>query len=204
MTPESHEVLLSSVDCLREMLLAKKIDAAIDEKKANNLQQRMRQLLGSPHNDTSSNAEVPAAAASSVERNWRIVFRPLPEIFMSGNDPLRILRELERLGDMRAVVDCSGLPRFDELDVHKCYLSWVIELSGDVARGAIEELFEWVMDECELEIEQLAIQDQPGVISHTTSPREQREPAAAKSTRATKGKDSGSIRVSIEKTDCSS
>jgi two-component system chemotaxis sensor kinase CheA len=47
----------------------------------------------------------PAASerAASVHR-WRIQFRPYPQLFAHGNDPLRMLRELADLGDLQVTL----------------------------------------------------------------------------------------------------
>jgi two-component system chemotaxis sensor kinase CheA len=73
-----------------------------------------------------------------------------PRMFHTGNDPLRILRELTGLGDKTA--DISRLPSWEQLNPEECYLSWNVELAGPATREAIAEVFSWVLDECHLEI----------------------------------------------------
>src|SRR5690606_40480839 len=71
--------------------------------------------------------------------HWRIGFRPEPSLFMSGNDPLRILRELESLGELGATCLDDRLPPFSELDPFAAHVAWDLMRRGSAAPGAIEE-----------------------------------------------------------------
>ncbi len=78
----------------------------------------------------------PAASLSSsapAGKVWKISFRPYPELFARGNDPLRILRELGELGSLTVEPNFDSLPEFKALKPQSCYLAWSLELSGDVA-----------------------------------------------------------------------
>ena len=83
---------------------------------------------------------------------WIIEFKPEPQVLMTGNEPIRLFRELDDLGSLEVEADTSRLPELAHLVVDECYLSWTLRLSGDVSREDIEEVFEWVIDECELTI----------------------------------------------------
>jgi two-component system chemotaxis sensor kinase CheA len=74
----------------------------------------------------------------------------------SGNDPVRMFRELADLGELTARADLGRLPRLAELHPEDCYLAWELELRGAVSRDAVAEAFAWVEGDCELEIEPLA------------------------------------------------
>ncbi len=202
MTSESHATLLGAVDCLREMLLAEQSNSSVDEQKVSLQQQRLQQILNDSDQQPAGepkDAVAPRAPAAAI---WRIVFKPNREMFMSGNDPLRILRELQGLGEMTVVADFSMLPGLDELDVHSCYLSWAIELRGNVQRSAIDELFEWVVDDCELTIDEIDEAPPPPEIQVTAAAVAQERASRDQTPQAkTKTKEGGSIRVSIEKID---
>ena len=66
---------------------------------------------------------------------WRIHFAPGPKLLRNGNDPLRILRELARLGAVESRVDAKWVPPLAELDPEECRLAWSIELTGDIDGG---------------------------------------------------------------------
>ncbi len=93
------------------------------------------------------------ASSSSVPgRHWKISFRPYPELFARGNDPLRMLRELNELGSLTVETSFDSLPEFSKLEPQNCYLSWSLELTGDVAEAAIREVFDWADGDCDLDV----------------------------------------------------
>ncbi|MGH8077725.1 MAG: chemotaxis protein CheA, partial [Lysobacter sp.] len=91
--------------------------------------------------------------APTEDGDWLIGFKPAPSLFKSGNDPLRILRELASHGELGVTCDDSQLPPFAQMDPFEAYLAWDLTLPGDVPRAAIDEAFAWVEGECELSIE---------------------------------------------------
>ena len=79
-------------------------------------------------------SEAPAAAAAKDAEpdGWKIGFTPAPSLFMSGNDPLRILRELEHLGPLEIACRMERLPGFKQIDPLEAYLAWDLGLVGAV------------------------------------------------------------------------
>ncbi|GAB2525230.1 chemotaxis protein CheA [Lysobacter humi (ex Lee et al. 2017)] len=150
-------VLLTSVDVLRGMLDYAENGGALDQPAIDASKAELDSLLsGAP-------VVAPAPAAAKAKPAgpdcWRIVFRPYPSLFLSGNDPLRMLRELADLGARDITCFDDTLPRFTELDPVNAYLGWSFELPGDVKRAAIDDVFAWVEDQCDLVIE--AIEPEP-------------------------------------------
>jgi two-component system chemotaxis sensor kinase CheA len=116
--------------------------------------------------DTLLTGEAPAApvaaqvaAKPAGPDHWLVVFRPMPSLFMSGNDPVRIMRELADLGARDLVCLDDTLPTFGALDATTAYLGWTFSLPGSVKRAQIDDVFAWIDDQCDLVIE--AIDDQP-------------------------------------------
>ncbi len=217
LSPEDVNLLLQSVDCLRGMLDALQAESEPDMTQAAGLSGRLEAALGvtgegSP--DTAGNA----AAEQSEPVAWRVEFRPEPHILRTGNEPLRLFRELGELGELQVRADTSGLPDIENLVTEDCYLSWTIELRAEkpLPRARIEEVFEWVIDDCELSITPLEAepveappQSAPGESSPASesatgqpetaaappqTPTREKEPKAA-------SKESASIRVGIDKID---
>lgn len=159
MQPDQRTVdlLLASVDCLRDLMSAAKGGESSDAETVADVQRGLQALLDSDDTDESRNADGEDAGDQGAQAaGWHIVFKPDAHLLRTGNDPLRILRELEPLGDYRVRVDLDALPSFEEIDPESLYLSWEIDLRGPIERGAIEEAFAWVEDDCELTIEPLA------------------------------------------------
>jgi two-component system chemotaxis sensor kinase CheA len=93
-----------------------------------------------------------SADAPDDERIYRIAFRPTSEMLKKANEPLYILRELARLGTLELTADISALPQLSELQPDHAYVSWTGTLRTSHGRKEIDEVFEFVVDDCELEI----------------------------------------------------
>jgi two-component system, chemotaxis family, sensor kinase CheA len=87
-----------------------------------------------------------------AEREYRIVFRPKPDLLKKANEPLYILRELRRLGSLALSVETEQLPLLMDLEPDRAYLGWTGTLRTSAPVAQIQEVFEFVFDDCELEI----------------------------------------------------
>lgn len=89
-TQTAVDLLLRSVDALRELVRAAQEGGAADMEGIAALQGELQAELG--QQPAASAAGAPRRAATGA--GWRIRFRPSRDILCTGNDPLRILREL--------------------------------------------------------------------------------------------------------------
>jgi two-component system chemotaxis sensor kinase CheA len=142
--------LLDSVDVLRGLMDAAEHGTPIDATALGRARAALDALLASTPLDAATVPDAPADAAG--DGCWRIGFQPAPSLFRSGNDPLRILRELASHGELGVTCLDARLPPFAQCDPYEAYLAWDLSLPGDVPRAAIDEAFAWVEDECELHI----------------------------------------------------
>ncbi|POF60785.1 chemotaxis protein CheA, partial [Vibrio vulnificus] len=175
MSRESVDVLLRSCDGISLLLEGHEAGEPVETGRLQHVSDELAQLLQSDDgesvasssnepNDLVSTSESAAPPLSEEENApaddaglWQVVFRPHPTIFYSGNDPLRILRELKELDEQAQLrCDASQLPDIQALDPELCYTHWTITLSSSVDKALIEEIFEWVEDECDLDITLLA------------------------------------------------
>ena len=100
---------------------------------------------------------VPAVAVATISNSgWLIQFRPHPALFRNANEPLLLVRELRRLGPVSVTADISALPMLDQLEPEDAYIGWRFVLEANVARVRIEDVFEFVSDDCDLIIEPLS------------------------------------------------
>ncbi|MCR4346006.1 MAG: chemotaxis protein CheA [Sulfuricaulis sp.] len=150
-------LLLSSVDCLRSLIISARTGKEADKNAIDGVRTQLESLENEGKTTTASAAPAKPALATGTS-HWHIVFRPHQRLFQTGNDPLRILRELSDLGEFTALVDITTLPVWNEMDPEECYLAWNIELIGPVTRETINEVFSWVVDDCTLEITARAVQ----------------------------------------------
>jgi two-component system chemotaxis sensor kinase CheA len=103
---------------------------------------------------------------------YAIKLIPAPDLYRKGNETVRLLRELSRMGEFRVECDTRHVPTLDALDPEGAYFAWRVELTTAEDEAAIHELFEFVVDDCELEV----VVDRAGVGAATA---EASAPAAA-------------------------
>jgi len=100
-------------------------------------------------------ADVADASAEPANHGWKISVRFLEGALANGTEPLLMLRELEELGAICVSVDATALPLLQDLDSEKAYLAWVFQAPDHVAKSEIEEIFDFIDNECDLKIEVL-------------------------------------------------
>jgi two-component system chemotaxis sensor kinase CheA len=83
---------------------------------------------------------------------WQIRFKPESAMLKTGNDPINLFRELARLGELEIKVNTAQLPTLEEIEPQNSYLGWELILRTEAERGEIDEIFEWVVDESDLQI----------------------------------------------------
>ncbi len=118
---------------------------------------------GAAATDTDA-GDAPAAgsAVSSVAAGaagWRLTFRLPPEAMANGTNPLTLLDELRALGTCRVVALSDTIPSLDDLMPTECHIGWQVDLSGDVTREDIDDVFIFVMDDMEISLEPLGASD---------------------------------------------
>lgn len=189
---ETVELLLQSVDCMRGMLARSRGGGAVVDAASESLRERFAAMLGKP----AGNAAAAEAKPKLPVDGWRIRFRPHPNLLRTGNDPLRMFRELARLGKLvvkQVQVLREPRPAFAELDPGAAVLGWELELRGDIQRSHIEAVFDWVQGDCDLEIDLLHDRRAQAAAGTPT--------AAPSANDSSAHADAGSIRVSINKVD---
>ncbi|MFB2550015.1 chemotaxis protein CheA [Ensifer soli] len=92
-------------------------------------------------------AEAPAATAYDIR------FRLPANAMANGTNPLGLLDELAELGACEIRVDLTRLPSLAELVPTDLYLGWHVHLVTDAPRSAIDDVFIFVMDDMELQVE---------------------------------------------------
>ena len=223
---EAVNLLLESVDILRDMFTAWQEKEPVDKVRAAEVQAKLEALMkgSSAVAPPPAVAEAPVAPDvsaqegkdSSIVTGWKIQFIPHDHMLMTGNEPVPMFRELEGLGELSAVLNADNLPKFDQLDPEACYVFWNMTLIGDVSKDQVLEVFEWVDEDCELNLEPIV--SGAGVSQGVSSEGVVAESSAAPSSVETKAevapivarkaarkkdtnKQMNSIRVDIDKID---
>ncbi len=158
-TQELISVLLSAVDSLNNMLISDKEGKPHDTTIVENVSAQLEIFSSQAATESTAADSKPDSDDTQAEttddnpeQRWRIGFFPDEKLFYTGNDPLRLIRELQTLGEFAIKAEVDNVPGFDDLDVHNCYLGWRIQLQGHITREQIEEVFAWVEGDCRLEI----------------------------------------------------
>lgn len=195
------DAMLSSVDVLRALLREAEHGQPADPQAVAAVKARLEAVLSG---QAPSAAAPTAAKVDDTPEAWQIGFVPAPSLFMSGNDPLRIIRELEHLGSLQVAARLERLPGFDQLDPLEAHLAWDLGLVGKVPRSKIEDTFAWVVDDCELDIRPAAppslATSAPAATVPAAPVAAPAAPAAAAAPAATSEAET-SIRVAVEKVD---
>jgi len=228
-TAENVDLLLKSSDALRELL-----HAAQDAREVNVQLIARHQLALETTLATDGSSAAPVAATPAPEvatelavmdepvKGWNIRFLPQPSLFRSGNEPMRILRELATLGALSAEPVLEQGLKLADTNPEEAHLGWQLQLASGVSEAVVREVFSWVEDECTLQIEPLAepikaAEPKPGKPQLTVieggksddrraSPdrragERRNEAAASSSAAAATSNGGGSIRVPTEKID---
>jgi two-component system chemotaxis sensor kinase CheA len=212
-------LLLRSSDQVRALLTAARDGGQADAELSARLQHELQQALHPDSSDADSAIPVPDEVSHAVagsqaapgEAGWRIRFAPHADLFASGNDPLRIFGGLAELGRLDVVARHPGdLPGFSSLDPVQCLTAWDLVLQGSSSLDSVREMFAWVEDECDLQIEPLraAAVAEPSakvVPIHAPAAAASAAPASAATAPANAAKSrahaDSSIRVSTDKID---
>ncbi|WP_411380329.1 chemotaxis protein CheA [Pseudomonas sp. MPB26] len=84
---------------------------------------------------------------------WHISLRFGVDVFRNGMDPLSFLRYLDTLGTLLQVTTLTdGIPAVDSWDPESCYLGFEIDLRSTASHATLNEVFDFVRDDCEVDI----------------------------------------------------
>lgn len=173
-TQPAVDVLLGSVDCLREMLTAIQNEQNVNNASVAKHKTALEVVLNGgsiaeepvlPGEQEFTNEEILVNDALDIneeefveleEQGWKIAFCPYLDLLKTGNDPVRLFRELNELGELTTTVNIQDVPGFYELDPEECNISWDLKVVGDISGDEIREIFNWVEGDCEMEIQPLA------------------------------------------------
>ena len=213
-------LLLRSVDCLREMLQALQSEQEPELDTAKELQQQFEEILGLSEGEVAANEnEASASPSQQAETNtYQILFKPHHHLFKTGNEPLFMLSDLGDLGSIEVEADLSAIPEIQNLQGDECFMSWKVFLQTEATQEQIKEVFEWVEDDADIDISLcggLFSEQEPSAPAEPLEPGDaapqssENEPVAqATQAPASKGKankaksnESTSIRVGIDKID---
>ncbi|MBX3623290.1 MAG: chemotaxis protein CheA [Rhizobacter sp.] len=90
---------------------------------------------------------------ASADDAWHISLRFGRDVLRNGMDPLSFLRYLGTLGTITGIVTLAdALPPVEAMDPESCYLGFEVALRSQADKAAIEGVFDFVLDDCRLQI----------------------------------------------------
>jgi two-component system chemotaxis sensor kinase CheA len=157
-TKELVDLALSARDHIRSMLDMIESEEQVDASATERLIGLFRKLI--PGAEAAVETPVQAHVQGKEETKgkislYRIRFRPSPDIFKKGTNPILLLNELRGLGECRVEAHTEGIRELKKHDPDECLTHWDILLTTDRGVNAIRDVFIFVEDDCELSIEDL-------------------------------------------------
>ena len=94
-----------------------------------------------------------SGASAGGPARWHLSLRFGPDVLRNGMDPLSFIRYLATLGEIEHIVTLpDAVPSLDTLDAEGCCLGFEIGFLTSADKAAIENVFEFVIDDCALRI----------------------------------------------------
>jgi two-component system, chemotaxis family, sensor kinase CheA len=191
-TPETIDVLLSASDVLSDLVQMSQGGETVPSGFGNECRTALEHIIEQDSEGAAGDDNSPAPAefegldftpvpmdftpvpvdadAADVVRTYAITFRPKPEMLKKANEPLYILRNLRKLGTLDLVAHLDGLPELTELDADHPHIWWAGTLQTSAPRAQVDEVFEFVIDDCDLEIVDTTPASIPASVPESVSP----------------------------------
>jgi len=154
--PEVTSLLLRANDALADIVRAAQSGTEVAADFGADIALALDELAAEPNGKAAAPAAAAIDAGTGEPGSYRIRFTPRTEMLQKANEPLLLIRELKRLGPLTVAVDATRLPDLPEMQAEDAYLAWTFEIETASGRAAIDEIFEFVVDDCDLAIEPLA------------------------------------------------
>lgn len=156
-TKELIDLSLKAQDYIRMMLDNEEIDEAELEKVRSGFRklssQDAKTETGKPEPESE---DVPAATLPTPSKTvtYKIQFRPHPDMFENGTNPIPLLKELRGLGDCHIEARLESIPPLLDCEPAQCYVFWDATLTTDQGMNAIKDVFIFVEDLAEITIDE--------------------------------------------------
>ena len=145
------------------------------------------------HSKAACNAHAGQACANDAAaqpqhdaaQDWRIAAEFGPSVLQNGMEPLSFLRYLHSMGQvLHSELLSARLPNLAKLDPEQCYLGFTLHLRTTASQEALQEVFEFVRDDCTLSIApllDLSACDESAVTQQRAAPVEAPAPQSTES-----------------------
>lgn len=150
------DLTLSARDQIRAMFERYYQNGTVNEARSGEIIAALRELVpdAGASEETTPLSENAASAVNGAAQSatYHIRFKPNPEIFAQGTDPLKLLDELRSFGACTVVAQTGVIPYLESFDSRACYTYWDVILTTDRDVNAIQDIFIFVKDSGDLDI----------------------------------------------------
>lgn len=159
-TAENTDTLLTAGDVLSDLVGMSRAGETPATDFGQECRQALEALMGGPEDEMNG---APADDFADIDftpikfgddgsspKIYEISFRPKPELLKKANEPLFILRELRALGELELTCDISALPKLTQIEFDQPYAAWSGKLTTSSNKAAVDGVFDFVVDDCEL------------------------------------------------------
>ncbi len=117
------------------------------------LLERLQQFMAAREPPAAAASPEAGAPATDAPARWHLSLRFGPDVLRNGMDPLSFIRYLATLGEIEHIVTLpDAVPGLDALDPEGCCLGFEIAFVTTADKAAIENVFEFVIDDCALRV----------------------------------------------------
>jgi two-component system, chemotaxis family, sensor kinase CheA len=151
LSKDDIELLLDSVDCINKMILDIKKGETSDLAESQQLHELFIKKLA-----LSSDRDKRTIVEAHDQKGWKINFSPDENIFQLGIELSQLFIALSEIGKVTNDANINNLPTIVDIDPSVCYLTWNINIEGDINLNEIEDIFSWVTDSKNIKITPLS------------------------------------------------
>lgn len=147
--------------------------------------------------------EQPKNFVDADEKAWTMRLRLGETVMEQGFEPASFLAYLRKNSTLfDAKVDVSKIPSIKELNPTQCYIAFDITFSTSMSKDEIIDVFEFIHDECVIELEEQKVHVHVAEVIQNTPAKEEPKKAPITTPQATQAQPSAyTIRVDAEKID---
>lgn len=158
-SPELSELVLAAADQIKLFLAVEQGGQPVAPDSNQRLIDRITELSDGAVSANHPPASLPTSEeeceAERKERTWEIRFHPSPSLLACGGNPILLFRDLGKLGRCEIEGHTETVPPLHQIQPELCYFWWSITLQTTADENAIRDVFLFVEDGSNLEIELL-------------------------------------------------
>lgn len=141
----------------KDQIISMVNETSVDPVQTTFLMEKFRLIAEEENTPSATDTVLPSTQELSGNRgvpvSYFIYFKPSPDIFRFGGNPILLLRELSALGKMISVALTENIPVLGDIEPESCYTAWSIFLATDKSIDDIKDIFIFVEDSSTLSIE---------------------------------------------------